>query len=92
VHKRLSRAIVDGNLPDVRLYVRTGADADAREGQGMSALEFAIEHTQLDIIRYLLAVGANPNSRDAAGQTPLHFAISSEYDNEISRGHRGRRV
>ena len=75
---RLARAIVTGNMPDVRLYVRTAGDADAREGNGMSALELAIEHMQLDIIRYLLRVGANPNSRDAFGQTPLHWAVDIE--------------
>jgi ankyrin repeat protein len=78
VNDRLARAIVTGNMPDVRLYVRTGADADAREGRGMSALELAIEHTQIDIIRYLLHVGANPNTRDPFGQTPLHWAVDIE--------------
>ncbi|HEX9104349.1 MAG TPA: ankyrin repeat domain-containing protein, partial [Polyangia bacterium] len=76
--ERLSRAIVAGSLADVRLFVRSGADADARIDNGMTALELAVEHLQLDIVRYLLDVGADANGRDHYGQTPLHWAVDIE--------------
>jgi ankyrin repeat protein len=78
VSDRLTVAIRDGNLEEVRAQIKTAQEAEARSHHGMTALEFAIEHMQLDVIRYLLRIGADTNGRDENGVTPLHFAIDME--------------
>lgn len=78
VSDRLTLAIRGGTLDEVRVYIRTPEDAEARSHHGMTALEFAIEHLQTDVIRYLLRIGADVNGRDEGGVTPLHFAIDIE--------------
>jgi len=78
VSDRLTLAIRDGNLDEIRAHIKTAHDAEARIHHGMTALAFAIEHMQLDVIRYLLRIGADVNSRDESGATPLHLAVDIE--------------
>jgi ankyrin repeat protein len=81
----LIRAICDGGLAEVQRRLPRGCDADRRCCHGLTPLELAIEHLQLEVVRYLLDVGADANGRDALGQTPLHFAVDIEIDFAISR-------
>jgi ankyrin repeat protein len=84
----LTEAIIQGDLDEIRRHIRNGIEADARRHIGMSALELAIEHMQLEVARHLLEVGASVNSRDEAGQTPLHWAVDIEIEAAITQSDR----
>ncbi len=64
-----------GDLEAVRTLLRQGADVNAAQGDGMTALHWAAQHGEVAMVRVLLYAGAN---REAAtrlgGYTPLHLA------------------
>jgi uncharacterized protein len=56
-----------------------GADPNARNGAGATALKFAATFNQPDLIRRLLVAGADPAARDAQGHTALDLARFNGY-------------
>ena len=70
----LRRAAV---LRDARLLLQqldAGADPNAPDHHGKTALTLAVIHCAVDIVDLLLNRGADPNAADAVGNTPLHYA------------------
>lgn len=64
-----------GDLEVVRSLLRDGADVNAAQGDGMSALHWAAQGGQVEIIDVLLYAGANPEATTRlGGYTPLHLA------------------
>ena len=61
-----------------------GADVNARERSGKTALHYAIEHQDFhgytNLIRDLLEAGADPNNRDKSGDFPLLQILYGGYD------------
>jgi ankyrin repeat protein len=60
----------------VRLLLAAGADVNARDAEGNTALLFC--HMNLELASLLLRAGADPNVRNHGGDTPLHLAGSDE--------------
>ena len=56
-----------------KLAISKGAQVDAQDPAGRTALHFAA-HGYRDIAELLLAHGANVNAKDNNGDTPLHDA------------------
>jgi ankyrin repeat protein len=57
-----------------RVLLEAGADARAQDGQGLTALQVAVESPypgRVALALLLLEHGADPNCRDAEGRTPL---------------------
>ncbi|MGV8923828.1 MAG: ankyrin repeat domain-containing protein [Thermomonas sp.] len=54
-----------------------GADLDARDSRGMSALHLAAAQGREEELKLLVAAGAAPDRRAADGQTPLGVALAS---------------
>lgn len=80
VHLALSPAVV-------KFLSESGADLDARDYNGMTALcELAAysgrEH--LDVMRALLENGADPNQANNDGQTPLHLVAENSNSDGVS--------
>ena len=65
------------DLEAVRELVRQGADVNAAQGDGMTALHWAANHDDVDMVQLLLYAGAHVESRTRlGGYTPLHLAAS----------------
>lgn len=63
------------NVEAVDLLLAAGAQVDARDGFGQTALHLACgAHASLPIARLLIEHGANPNVADYSDQRPLHLA------------------
>src|SRR4029077_15403654 len=72
-------------LEAVKVAVDLGADVNATNDLGMTALHGAAFHGSLRIIQFLVEKGANLDAKDKAGQTPLHKALNIKPKDAISR-------
>ena len=71
----LVSAVRDGDVEAVRLLVGQGADANAAEGDGLSALHWAARRGEPEIAKILLDSGATADAKTRNGAyTPLHEA------------------
>ena len=68
----------------VAALLTAGADANARERSGRTALHYAIEHQNFpgytNLIRDLLEAGADPNNTDKSGDSPLLQILYGGYE------------
>ncbi len=68
-------AAMIGDLEDVRGLLRQGADVNEAQGDGMTALHWAAERAQLEMVEVLLYAGGRVDAVTRIGHyTPLHLA------------------
>jgi ankyrin repeat protein len=68
-------AAMRGDRQAVRTLLQQGADVNAAQGDGMSALHWAADRGDADLTAMLVAAGATPGAVTRIGQyTPLHLA------------------
>jgi ankyrin repeat protein len=68
-------AAMRGEVEAVRSLLRTGADVNAAQGDGMTALHWAAESGHAELAEMLLYAGANVGAVTRLGDyTPLHLA------------------
>jgi len=80
-----------GDVEQVRDLLRQGADVNAAQGDGMSALHWAATMGRADIADVLLYAGANPESTTRmGGYTALHLASKVGHAEVIDRLLEGR--
>jgi len=83
----IHEAAEDGNIEAVKQHLAAGADVNANDFVGATALHNAVRvevgettvankdvAAQKEIIELLIAAGADVNAKDDDGWTPLHFA------------------
>ncbi len=64
-----------GDVEAVRALVRGGADVNAAQGDGMTALHWAADRGDAELASVLVYAGANPEAGTRIGRyTPLHIA------------------
>lgn len=68
--ERLRNAATAGNADAVRAAVREGANLEARDEQGRTALLLAAKNDRADVARVLIELGANPDALDEQHDTP----------------------
>jgi uncharacterized protein len=67
-----------GDLAAVKTLLKDGADVNAAQGDGMSALHWAADRGDAPLAEALLYAGANVQAQTRIGQyTPLHIAARS---------------
>jgi ankyrin repeat protein len=75
-----------GDVEAVRQLLRSGADVNAAQGDGMSALHWAASRDREDILEVLLYAGANTEaSTRLGGYTALHLAARAGHGGAIGR-------
>jgi ankyrin repeat protein len=80
----LATAARAGDLAAARAQLAAGADANDAEGDGTSALLWAVYQSSPELVALLLASGADPNLANGFGVTPL-LQASRYGDAELMR-------
>jgi ankyrin repeat protein len=79
----LLSAVSSGSFENARLLLRKGADANARDNSGRTALWDAAISENTGLITLLMEYGADVNTRDNAGRTALMHAADLCYTWDI---------
>jgi hypothetical protein len=80
----LHRAIVAGDLAKVKVVISEGADINAEDAQGATALHWAVKEGNKDIAGLFLGMGASPMApTKACNWTPLHLAAMEGKDDVV---------
>jgi putative aminopeptidase FrvX len=73
----LQRAAAVGNKEVAELLLSYGANPNARDSGGLSALHYAATNDHKEMVELLIAKGADVNAKDASANTPLCNAVRS---------------
>jgi ankyrin repeat protein len=79
----LLQAVEAGDLPRMQSLLAAGAECDARNADGATALMLAAHAGRLDLVRVLIDAGADVNATDERGWGPLMKAV---YNPDRDRG------
>tara|TARA_Y100001934_G_scaffold48840_1_gene59352 strand:- start:972 stop:1805 length:834 start_codon:yes stop_codon:yes gene_type:complete len=80
------------SLEMVKLLVANGANIDAVEINGFTALNRAVVRMNVDIVKYLISIGADTSIKDLASETLLHHAAKGFPDKNGRRKRVSRNV
>jgi ankyrin repeat protein len=72
-------AAFNGDTAEVRAAIDNGANVDAKDENGVTALIYAATSGHLEIARLLVANGAKIELADGQGMTPLIEAVANEH-------------
>ena len=67
----------------IRILIHLGADINAADMKGDTALAIAAAHNQPELIRLLIELGADPARRMGNGRTPLDYAREAKAHDAI---------
>ena len=70
-------AVRTGNQVGCEVLISRGADVQAQDRDGNTALHHAAMMDRMDLLGFLLFAGADPEAADNRGQTALHLATST---------------
>ncbi len=76
----IADAAMRGDAQSVRQLLHDGADPNAAQGDGLSALHWAARHGDVELVRMLLYAGAHVEAGTRLGRyTPLHLASQASH-------------
>ena len=70
----LLHATLHDDIAEVNRLIAAGADVNAADKDGITALSFAVYNEQTEVAKMLIAAGADVNAADKDGGTALHDA------------------
>jgi ankyrin repeat protein len=70
----LIRAVREGNIAVARALLKQRVDVNAPQGDGATALHWAVQLDDPNTVEFLLRAGARPNAANDTGVTPLYLA------------------
>jgi ankyrin repeat protein len=85
--KPLHYAAAVGNVEIVRVLIEAGAELEASDKYGETALNIASAFGHADVVRQLLTAGAKVDARSNKGFTPLMGACSKTYSEVVQGGY-----
>jgi ankyrin repeat protein len=74
---QLHKAAKTGDLPAIEDALEQGADVNAQDNTGYTALMMAAAHARENVVEFLLRSKANTYLSNNAGATALHLAIAA---------------
>jgi ankyrin repeat protein len=74
IDEELFEAAKENNVSEVRRLLSNGADVNANDQNGITALHKAIDKGHAQVVKELLDHGAGIEAKDNHGKTPLHCA------------------
>jgi len=78
-NNKLISAAEEGNVQLVKEFLAKGADVNAKDNQGYTALMWAAYNGHVDVIKELLLNGADAGAKDYKGYTALMWADEQGY-------------
>ncbi len=72
--KGLAEAVAAGDIPKLRILLARGADVNAANKEGETALMVAALEGRTEMVRFLIERGADLEARDVVGATALLYA------------------
>ena len=77
--RALRAAAGGGDLGSVERLLAGGADPNVPDHEGRTAVHYAAEWAESDVMAAVLAAGGNPDAQDSDGVAPLHLAAVFPY-------------
>ena len=74
--RKLRTAAMNGDVGRVRSLLAQGANPNAQDNHGWTALRFAVNSDEPEIVRLLVGSGADPSMQDKFGTSPVHAAMT----------------
>jgi ankyrin repeat protein len=81
----LIEAVKDRNIEAVRSLVKQRVDVNTRQGDGATALHWAVHRHDDGMVDLLLRAGAKPDLADDTGATPLYLACLNRSTRTVER-------
>jgi len=74
--EELRAQVLEGHTAVVELLLAAGADVDAKNNYGWTALHYAAAYGHADVVELLLEAGADIKAKNNSGGTALHYAAA----------------
>ncbi|KAI9859584.1 MAG: hypothetical protein M1824_003750 [Vezdaea acicularis] len=76
----LIQAAIDGNVKATKLQLKKGANMEAEDEGGRTALQIAAYRGHEGVVKLLVEYGANIEVVDSIRWTPLHWAVTKRHE------------